>query len=230
MRDPENKYRPVKWLRLKMVSGYNDWKCICCQKVATDHHLFTPTHNSRLDYHKLHPGFYPDSEDEMYEEVYKQEAAEDQPSSASAWMKSARPAGAAQTERFKLAVLSRKPLVSGLGALVAGAAPTERSQPAALSRPAVSEPTSSGRASVAGTAPTERSQPAALSRPAVSEPTSSGRAREAGPAPTEVPATKAARMKMILDNSVKIQQLVREVNQLARQNAEQIVLLEADLK
>jgi hypothetical protein len=35
---------------------------------------------------------------------------------------------------------------------------------------------------------------------------------------------------MILDNSVKIQKLVREVNELAAKTAEQVVLLEGDLR
>jgi hypothetical protein len=219
VRDPKNRYRPVKWLRMKEVSGYSDWKCICCKKVATEHHLFTQSHLNNVAYWHEKPGWYEDSEDETYAELYKQEEAEDKraieagdgqtPSSASTWIEGARAAGAAPTTRSQQAALSRRP-VSGpstcmQGAIAAGAAPTARSQPAALSRAAGPTPSSAA--------------------------TFLGRAREAGPAAqTEIPATKAARLRMILDNSVKIQKLVREVNQLAAQTAEQVVLLEAVLR
>jgi hypothetical protein len=197
--------------------GWEDWKCTLCGKVATDQHLFNKKHQDRVEYWKTDPKDYPDSDDDMYAEVYKMEEAEDNPSSAAA-----SPAGPILTEKFKRAVESRKPpkKLSPYG------------QPAGISIPAVSEP---GRARVAGTPPpTERSQPEALSRPAVSEagrsrPSSAGPASSAGQ--TQVPATKTARMmQTILENSVKIQELARQVNVLANQNAEQIVLLERELR
>jgi hypothetical protein len=229
VKDHKRKNRPVKWLRQKVVSGYPAWKCLACDKVSDDNHLQTRAHKSKLAYYYDYPLWYPDSEDERYAELWKQEEEEDERARAEEEEEKKR-AIAEEEEEKKRAIAAGQgqtpsPVATGMEAAWAAHAAAEP------------EPTPS---SVAAWMEGARAAPAApkAAPPPLSQASSSsaggpgstsssasawmGRAHEAGSAPTAeqtaVPAMP--KLRLIFENSKKIQQLVRQVNELSAQNAE----------
>jgi hypothetical protein len=218
--------RPVKWLRQKVISGYPDWKCLPCDKVADENHLQTPNHKKKLAYWFVRPDWYPDSEDDMYKELYKQEEEEDQRAIAAgqeaAWAAHA----AAEPEPTPSAWMEGAP----------GAHAAAEPEPTSSSGAAWME---GARAATAApkAAPPPLSQAASSSAAGSTSSSAStwiGGAHEAGSAPTAAQTAvpdMLANLRLILENSKKIQKLVRAVNELSAQNAElaSLVLRESNV-
>jgi cobalamin biosynthesis Mg chelatase CobN len=217
VKDPARKDRAVKWLRLKSVGGYYSWKCLVCNKVSTEDHLGTQKHRNNMAYFERYPLWHEDSEDEKYAELWKQEEEEDERARV-------------EEEKMKRAIAE--------AAAHAAEEPEPTSSSAAQEMEAAwtahaaeePEPTSSSAAAWAEGAraapaapkapPPPLSQASSTSAGAAGSTSSSASAWISGSAPTAEQTALMPMLRLIVENSKKIQGLVKEVNNLAAQNAQ----------